>query len=219
MPTNTVEDYVKRIFLAQEGGVDTWVPMGRVAGELGVTAGTATTMVKSMADADLVDYKPRIGVSLTEEGQRLALAVLRRHRLIEVFLVEALQLDWAEVHEEAERLEHAISDRVLERLDVFLGKPKADPHGSPIPSSAGKYAIPKLHSLNDCPMRKRVKIARVTAQKPSFLQFIKASQLQPGEAVTVTARESEADAVEVALGDGSSISLSSRVAMRILVRG
>src|SRR6476620_7329433 len=108
--------------------------MGRLAAAMGVVPGTATTMVKTLADSGLVTYEPRSGTRLTAGGEKLALHVLRRHRLVEPFLVKTLGLDWSEVHEEAEELEHAISDKVLHRIDQLLGHPTTDPHGDPIPT-------------------------------------------------------------------------------------
>src|SRR5437867_7894694 len=156
MPTPTVENYVKQIYLEQqapgegEGAAEALVPMGRLAAAMGVVPGTATTMVKALADSGLVVYEPRGGVRLSRGGEQLALHVLRRHRLVELFLVKVLGLDWSEVHEEAEELEHAVSDKVLARIDAYLGHPSVDPHGDPIPTSKGKVSSPKLLSLGEC---------------------------------------------------------------------
>lgn len=132
--TPTVENYVKRLYCEAEhhppGGR---VPMGRLAELMNVVPGTVTSMVKALAAAGLVDYAPRDGVRLTERGEALALHVLRRHRIIEAFLVDLLGMDADEVHDEAEELEHVVSDKVLDRLDHLLGRPRVDPHGDPIP--------------------------------------------------------------------------------------
>ena len=113
--------------------------MGKLATAMGVVPGTATTMMEALADSGLVAYEPRGGVRLTRGGARvLALHVLRRHRLVELFLVQVLGMDWSEVHPEAEELEHAISDKVLERIDTLLGHPSVDPHGDPIPPPRGR---------------------------------------------------------------------------------
>src|SRR5450631_2337635 len=133
MPTSTVENYLKAI-LVRSTGDEAVVATGALAEALGVTPGTITTMVKSMASRGLLEHQPREGVRLTPEGRTLAMAVVRKHRLVETFLVQVLHMDWKEVHEEAEALEHAISDRVLLRIDAILGHPVADPHGDPIPS-------------------------------------------------------------------------------------
>src|SRR5438034_8848513 len=129
MPTSTVEDYLKSLYSEQQRGGGELVAMGALASAMKVAPGTATAMVKTLADAGLVDYEPRGGVKLSSKGQKLALHVLRRHRLVELFLVEVLGLDWSEVDEEAEELEHAISEKVLARIDELLKFPKVDPHG------------------------------------------------------------------------------------------
>src|SRR6476661_10924595 len=123
MATITVENYLKTIYTAQQRAGGELVAMGAMAAAMRVTPGTATSMVKALAESGLVEYEPRGGVRLSAKGQRLALHVLRRHRLVELFLVEVLKLDWSEVDVEAEELEHAISDKVLERMDAVLGRP------------------------------------------------------------------------------------------------
>ena len=111
--------------------------MGQLSTALGVVPGTATSMVKALADAGLVIYEPYSGVRLTPAGEKLAAAVLRRHRLVELFLVQVMGMSWAEVHDEAEQLEHAVSDRLIDRIDEMLGRPAVDPHGDPIPDAEG----------------------------------------------------------------------------------
>src|SRR3982751_1400223 len=160
MPTSTVENYLKQIYLEQQGVADRLVPMGRLAEVMGVVPGTATSMIKALADSGLVSYEPRGGARLTRGGEQLALHVLRRHRLVELFLVKVLGLDWSEVHDEAEELEHAISDKVLERIDRLLGHPSVDPHGDPIPTAKGKVSDTPLASLADCALGRPVKVAR-----------------------------------------------------------
>ncbi|NJN64006.1 MAG: metal-dependent transcriptional regulator, partial [Acidobacteria bacterium] len=131
-PTSSTEDYLKAILLEHEVERGPRIPPGRLAERLGVAPGSVTAMLKSLAVRALVHYEPYGGVALTPEGQRIAVAVLRRHRLIELFLVEVLGMDWSEVHAEAERLEHHVSERVLSRIDAVLGSPSVDPHGDPI---------------------------------------------------------------------------------------
>ena len=142
LPSQTVENYLKTIFLAQAGRAasDELVPMGQIASALGVVPGTATTMIKALSESGLVHYEPYMGVRLTPAGEKLAGLVLRRHRLIELFLVKVLGMDWTEVHDEAERLEHAVSEQLIERIDAMLGRPAADPHGDPIPTAEGHVA-------------------------------------------------------------------------------
>src|SRR6266850_5993557 len=147
MPSITVENYLKQLYLEQQNSAEELVQMGKLANAMGVVPGTATSMVKALADSGLVSYEPRFGAKLTKGGEQLALHVLRRHRLVELFLVKVLGLDWSEVHDEAEQLEHAISEKVLERIDAFLGHPAVDPHGDPIPTSKGKVTAQRHASL------------------------------------------------------------------------
>jgi DtxR family Mn-dependent transcriptional regulator len=218
MASSTVEDYVKQIYLEQHDAPDgTLVSMGKLASAMGVVPGTATAMVKALADAGLVDYEPRGGARLTRGGERLALHVLRRHRLVELFLVKVLGLDWSEVHEEAEELEHSISDKVLERIDVALGRPSVDPHGDPIPSAKGKVAASRFASLADCEMNRPFRVARVIDQDAAFLQFVGRCGLVPGVSVAVEVRDELADAVWVRPGERRPVTLGTAAAAKILV--
>jgi DtxR family transcriptional regulator, Mn-dependent transcriptional regulator len=217
MATSTVENYLKQLYLEQPGGDGGMVPMGRVAAAMGVVPGTATSMVKALADSGLVEYEPRGGVRLTRSGEQLALHVLRRHRLVELFLVKVLGLDWSVVHDEADMLEHAISDRVLERMDALLGHPTADPHGDPIPTAKGHVHEPRRVSLVDCPIEVPQTVARVLDQDPEFLQFAERSGLVPGSIVTVGKRETAAEAVKVRIGKREEVSLGMVAAAKILV--
>src|SRR5713101_6418594 len=142
LPSSTVENYLKAIYQGELALPSTarLVPMGQVAAALAVTPGTATTMVKALAESGLAEYEPYSGVRLSAAGERLAGLVLRRHRLVERFLVKVMGMSWAEVHEEAEQLEHVVSERLIERIDNMLGRPTHDPHGEPIPSPEGTIA-------------------------------------------------------------------------------
>src|SRR5262247_4742750 len=130
LPSSTVENYLKAIYQGQTSlpRDQRLVPMGQVASALGVAPGTATTMVKALAESGLADYEPYAGVRLTPAGEKLAGLVLRRHRLVELFLVQVMGLSWDEVHDEAELLEHSVSDRLIQRIDDMLGRPTHDPH-------------------------------------------------------------------------------------------
>jgi DtxR family Mn-dependent transcriptional regulator len=219
MPSITVENYLKALFTAQQhADGDALVPMGTVAAAMGVTPGTATSMVKALAESGLVDYEPRGGVKLTTRGEKLALHVLRRHRLVELFLVEVLGLDWSEVDEEAEELEHAISDKVLARIDALLRYPKVDPHGDPIPTSQGRLPAHRaLASLAECDLGTRVRVARVIDQNPQFLQFVDRNNLKPGTELVVRSRDDVADAVAIQPKHQQSLTLGTAAAAKILV--
>ena len=216
MATSTVENYLKHLLLLAEE-TDGLVSMGALASSLAVVPGTATTMVKALADDGLVDHKPRQGVRLTAEGRRVALNVLRKHRLVETFLVNVLKMDWSRVHVEAELLEHAISVEVLDRLDALLGHPTTDPHGDPIPSRQGKLDSQVYATLATCVVDKPLRIVRVTEQSPEFLQFAEQSGLQPGTTLRVADRNLTAGLLTLRKPGGRSIALSVAAAGKILV--
>ena len=217
MPTSTVEDYLKAILLAGQGEEGALVSMGQVAARLKVAPGTVTAMMKTLADSGLVAYEPYTGVRLTAAGRQLATHVLRRHRLIELFLVERVGLDWSEVHAEAELLEHAVSDRVIERIDELLGHPSVDPHGDPIPTAAGEVEEPQFPSLLGCPLASPLRVARVTDQGGDFLRLVERSHLMPGSVLQVESRDEAADTVLLRLDGGQPLALGYRAASKILV--
>lgn len=219
MATPTVENYLKQLYVEQQADPGKLVPMGKLAAAMKVVPGTATSMVKALADSGLVDYEPRLGAKLTAGGRQLALHVLRRHRLVELFLVNVLEMDWTEVHAEAEELEHAISDKVLERIDALLGHPSVDPHGDPIPS-AGKLAVrgerETRTSLMECEIDRPLRIVRVMDQNVEFLQFIERCGLTPGTHVTVIARDPQAAAVTVQPRKRKPVTLGSDAAGKLM---
>lgn len=216
MATSTVENYLKHVLLLSEGG-DELVSMGALATALAVVPGTATTMVKALADEGLVEHQPRHGVRLTANGRRVALNVLRKHRLVETFLVNVLKMDWSKVHDEAEQLEHAISDEVLDRLDALLGHPEADPHGDPIPTRQGKISSQVYATLATCATERSLRIVRVTEQSPEFLQFAEQHGLQPGTGIRVVDRNLTAGLVTLRQEGTKPLALSLAAAANILV--
>ena len=218
LPSSTVENYLKAIYQAQSRleAERALVPMGQLASALGVAPGTATTMVKTLADSGLVDYEPYSGVRLTPAGAKLAAMVLRRHRLIELFLVRVMGMSWTEVHDEAEQLEHAVSDRLIDRIDEMLGRPSVDPHGDPIPDNEGVIATSESDSLLTCALDEPLVVSRVIDQDGDFLRFIEQSHLKPGQPLTVESRNAAADRVVVRV-DGRSIALGTRAASKLLV--
>ena len=219
MPSATVEDYIKHIYLITQQSESYNAPMGQVADAVNVVPGTATTMVKALSDAGLVEYSPRVGVQLTIRGRKLALHVLRRHHLIEQFLVEVLGYDWSEVHDEAEQLEHVISDLLLERIDLYLDHPTEDPHGDPIPSAEGKVTPEQVQTLVECSIGLKIFVARIIDQGAEFLNYVSASGLNPGVALQVTSRSSSAETVQIKLENcGTSLSLGFGAASKIQVR-
>lgn len=218
-PSSTVENYLKAIYQAEmaPGGDGALVPMGRLASALRVVPGTATTMVKALSDSGLVRYEPYAGVRLTPAGQKLAALVLRRHRLIELFLVKVLGMSWAEVHDEAERLEHAASDRLIDRIDAMLGWPAVDPHGDPIPDPDGAVATPRYQNLLTCPLDTPVVLTRIADQDAAFLRFLESHELTPGRSLRVAARDEAADRVQVRIAPDRPVMIGMRAAAKLLV--
>lgn len=199
MPSLTVENYCKAILqIGHQAGTD-WVTTGQVAARLRVSPGTVTSMLKALAESDLVEYRPYEGVRLTRAGRTLALRMLRRHRLIELFLVKTLGLTWDEVHEEAEHMEHAVSDRLIERIDEFLGRPISDPHGDPIPAADGQLRGrgASTQPLTACQAGDRFRLVRVLHQDPEFLRYLSESHLEIGTVVEVERISREAGVLSV----------------------
>lgn len=219
LASSTVENYLKAIYLGVAGLPlgQPLLPMGQLAGALGVAPGTATTMVKTLAESGLVRYEPYAGVALTPAGEKLAALVVRRHRLIELFLVQVLGFGWDEVHEEAEHLEHAVSDRLIERIDEMLGHPAADPHGDPIPDAEGAFRPQNVQSLMTCPLHTRVTVTRIMDQDKSFLRFIERHDLKPGQEIEVEARDAASDSVRLRGKGDHAITIGARAASKLLV--
>lgn len=219
LASQTVENYLKAIYVAQGSSDDpAWlVPMGQLATALGVVPGTATTMVKTLAESGLVRYEPYMGVRLTAAGEKLAAMVLRRHRLIEQFLVQVLGMNWSEVHEEAERLEHAVSERLIDRIDDMLGRPAVDPHGDPIPGPEGTLNRRADPDLLTSPVNTPLVVTRVTDQEADFLRFIEQRNLKPGQKITVESRDPASDSVSIRSETGQQTTIGARAASKVLV--
>ena len=220
LPSSTVENYLKAIYLGVGALTppDRLLPMGQLAGALGVAPGTATTMVKTLAESGLVEYEPYAGVALTGAGEKLAALVVRRHRVVELFLVRVMGYRWDEVHDEAEQLEHVVSERLIDKMDEMLGRPEVDPHGDPIPDPAGVVKPQPAQTLLTCPLHKQVTITRVIDQDRSFLRFIENHHLKPGEAIEVEERDAVSDSVRVRARNDERITIGTRAASKVLVQ-
>src|SRR5438034_4038325 len=218
LPSSTVENYLKAIYQGQSAldADERLVSMGQVAAALRVTPGTATTMIKALAESGLAEYEPYSGVRLTAAGERLAAMVLRRHRLVELFLVQVMGMSWADVHDDAEQLEHVVSDRLIDRIDEMLGRPTTDPHGDPIPNADGAIPRQQLDSLLTCPIGTPLKVTRIADQDPAFLRFIENNDLKPGQPVEVETRDAAADSVRLH-GKAGRITIGARAASKLLV--
>jgi DtxR family Mn-dependent transcriptional regulator len=217
MTTSTVEDYLKCIHREQRAGDTPLVATGRIAQEMGVAPGTVTAMMKTLTEAGLTEYEPYMGVRLTEQGHLLAAHVLRRHRLVELFLVRVMGMDWSSVHEDAEILEHAVSDKLIERMDEMLGHPTVDPHGDPIPTPTGRLDENDDPSLLACQLNCDLRITRVTDQRSEFLLLLEQHQLMPGRMATVEQRDELTETVQIKPDGGKPLRLGFQAASRILV--
>jgi len=185
--SEAIEDFLKAVYALQQETAR--VPTSALAETLGITPPTVTEMAKKLARANLVVHEPYHGIRLTPNGERIALEIIRHHRLLELFLVEALGYTWDEVHDEAERLEHALSERLAERIAEYLGDPPYDPHGDPIPSAAGDIAARVLTSLAAWPPGARGRVERLRDQSPEMLRYLASKGLVVGAEVEVLRRD------------------------------
>ncbi len=218
MPSLTVENYLKAIWQIGATTGSSSVSTGKLAQSLKVSPGTVTSMQKALAEAGLASYRPYEGVSLTEAGRTLALRMLRRHRLIELFLVQTLGLTWDQVHEEAENMEHAVSDFLIDRIDDFLGNPACDPHGDPIPTANGDLRTSGEESrpLNNVPVGSQVRLVRVLNQDADFLRYLTESDLSIGATALVEQVNESAGLVSLRRGDRS-VAMGRAAAEQLLV--
>jgi DtxR family Mn-dependent transcriptional regulator len=213
----TIENYVKAIYQLSAGADGSAAATGKLAEVLGVSPGTVTSMLKTLSESGLAEYVPYEGARLTGAGRTLALRVLRRHRLIELFLVRTLNLNWDEVHEEAENMEHAVSDLLVDRIDAFLGHPATDPHGDPIPKADGTVARSAGRRLSQLAVGARFRIARVVDQSPDFLRYLTETGLTIDAQGTVAANRQESGTITVEVGDQQT-TLAHNIADRLLVK-
>lgn len=185
--TPSVEDYLKAVYHLTRDGQP--AATSAVAQALDVAPPSVSGMVRRLAEQGLLAHVPYRGVELTHAGRRAALRVVRRHRIIEAYLVGKLGYSWDTVHDEAERLEHAVSDDLIERMARALGNPESDPHGDPIPDASGRIAEESYVALTDIPVGGSARIRRVDTGEPARLRYLGECGLTPGREVTVIARE------------------------------
>ena len=213
--TRMVEDYVTLIWKAYE-----W-PGGRpatteMAEQLGVTASTVSANLKKLARDGYIDYEPYGQIVLTDVGRQIAVEIVRRHRIVESYLVEALGLTWDQVHDEADRLEHAVSDLVLERMNAALGSPQRDPHGDPIPDADGHTAEFPSRRLQETAPGLEVEVVRVSDRSPELLRYLTDRGIVIGTKLQVRSISSAASAIAVTVGDESiELALDAADAIRV----
>ena len=177
MRTEADESYLKEIYLLERDHEQ--VSTSMLANRFGYSPATITGMLKKLAGSGWVTYEPYMGVTLTESGRAIALEVLRRHRLLETYLVRVLNVPWERVHEEAERLEHVLSDYLEERIDEVLGHPTVDPHGAPIPTANGEIVHPERLYLSDLVVGERAEVIEIDDQNSELLTHLGSMQLYP----------------------------------------
>ena len=192
------QDYLKVIWTAQEWSVDK-VSTKMLAERIGVSASTASESIRKLADQGLVDHEKYGAVSLTDAGRRAALTMVRRHRLMETFLVQELGYGWDEVHDEAEVLEHAVSDRMLDRIDAKLGFPTRDPHGDPIPAADGRVPTPPARQLSVCQDGDAGTVARISDADPEMLRYFDSVGISLDSRLRVLARRDFAGMITVGI--------------------
>lgn len=202
MASPAADDYLKTVFAHTEWQ-DAAITPSQLAAKLGIAPSSVTEMVKKLAASGLVSHVPYGAVRLTDAGEARALQMVRRHRLIETWLVQEFDYAWDEVHDEAEVLEHTISERLLEGIDARLGHPRFDPHGDAIPDAAGTVVREPFVLLASADIGHTGRVLRVSDVDPQLLREIEASGLGVGHTVVVTADGIEVDGSPVALPDGA----------------
>ncbi len=210
----TIEDYVKTIYGLQLARKRPGTKA--VAELLGTEMASVTGMVKRLAAEGLLEYVPYRGFELTETGRNLALRIVRRHRLLELFLIQTLGLGWDEVHDDADRLEHAVSDQLMERIYEFLGQPRFDPHGSPIPSPDGTIGATTGVPLAQLGTGEEATVSEVQDEDADFLRYLSSLGIKIGSSVKVMAREPYGGPVRLRLGNRN-ISMGTEAAEQLRV--
>lgn len=216
MPSLTIENYVKAIYQLTSHDAADSATTGALAANLRVSPSSVTSMLKTLHETGLAEHKPYEGVRLTAKGAKLALRVLRRHRLIELFLQRTLDLTWDEVHEEAEHMEHAVSDLLVDRMDNFLGFPQIDPHGDPIPRSDGSVMLRPQTPLHQCAAASHFRLERVLDQSSDFLRYLSDIGLTIGTAGRLVDNSPVAETVRIEMS-GRATTLGYNSAAKLLV--
>jgi DtxR family transcriptional regulator, Mn-dependent transcriptional regulator len=213
--SSSKENYLKAIFhLQEEDGV---VTTNALANELQTRAASVTDMLKKLKTQKLLLYEKYHGFKLSNEGKKVALQIIRKHRLWEYFLVEKLHFGWEEVHEMAEELEHISSKKLIDRLDEFLGFPKTDPHGDPIPDSAGKLAMTQQVSLSDTPLNVTAEVSSISDQSIEMLELLKHKSIALGTKLEVRRKFAFDNSLELKIKNQAGIMISEDVAKNVFV--
>lgn len=214
--TRSEENYLKTIF--HLGGTHANpVTTNAIAEQMETKPSSVTDMAKKLAEKGLVHYKKYQGIFLSEEGQKTALSIIRKHRLWEVFLVKKLNFTWDEVHEVAEQLEHINSEKLIDRMDALLGYPKYDPHGDPIPSKDGKFIERNKQLLSEIPVKTRGVCVGVKDSSSAFLQFLDKHKIALGNTIQVMEKEGFDQSLRIQI-DGKEFYISHQIASNIYIK-
>lgn len=216
MNTLAEENYLKAIFKLS-GKQKAAVSTNAIAEELETKASSVTDMIKKLTEKNFVNYQKYKGTSLTKKGYEVAVHIVRKHRLWEVFLVKKLNFQWDEVHDVAEQLEHIKSPKLVEHLDAFLGFPQYDPHGDPIPNNKGEFPKSFSAPLIDLAIGSKGQVVGVSQDNPAFLQYLDKLQIQLGSQIEVIEKVEFDQSLEVKINDNAA-HISSEVAKNILIR-
>ena len=216
MFTVSEENYIKSIYHLQQHARN--VSTNELAERLQTKPASVTDMLKKLRDKKLLDYEKYYGVKLTAEGKKLALEVIRRHRLWENFLVNHLHFGWDEVHEIAEQLEHVQSLQLVEKLDAYMDYPRFDPHGDPIPDSRGKMQTMNQVNLLQLPLGQVAEICAVGSQQTELLEMLRIKNLQIGSKVSISQRYSFDNSVELVINKQAPQSISEQLARQLFVK-
>src|SRR5687768_4435348 len=211
----TEENYIKAIYHLADGGKKA-VLTNEIADAMNTKAASVTDMIKKLSNKNFISYEKYYGVKMTKQGKIQALAIIRKHRLWETFLVQKLQFEWDEVHEIAEQLEHIQSPLLIEKLDEFLNYPKADPHGEPIPDRNGKVQILAHGSLDDQPVGYKGSIVAVKDSDSNLLKYLNKIGATPGKKIELTSKEEYDQSLEIIVED-KKLTISKSVSQNILV--
>lgn len=209
------ENYIKAIWRLQKDQQN--VTTNELSDELQTKPASVTDMLKRLTEKKLLNYQPYYGVKLTADGKKLALSIIRRHRLWEFFLVNKLQFNWDEVHVIAEELEHVGSQELIDRLDQFLGYPKVDPHGDPIPDKTGKVLQLKQTRLSDWPLHETAKVSGVDNQSAEMLELLRHNKISIGSKLELKRKFDFDGSVEIKMGRQTAFTISKQVAQNLFV--
>ncbi|MBK7964181.1 MAG: metal-dependent transcriptional regulator [Bacteroidetes bacterium] len=217
MTTSTEENYLKAIYHLSTGNQNS-VLTSAIAGSLSTSSASVTDMIKKLSDKNMVEYERYRGVKITRKGEKVALSIIRRHRLWEVFLMDKLKFKWDEVHDLAEELEHVSSDEMTRRLDAYLGFPKFDPHGDPIPDTNGKVHTNGQVLLSDIIKKGKYILCGVNDHSPSFLQYLEKKGLVPGSVFSIVEMDEYDNSMQIIFSNKKSIFISKEISKNLLVR-